>query len=395
MIQPAVQRVPSHCRRRPLAANPLTTSAFVVLVLLSTTLCAEINGARETTHEMRTPLPIPANADTAGARIVALTRHMAATSPCDFCATDLTLAHLDLTDDLNRALAQALTTSARPLRLGTGLTEDLGMALLGEARKARLDRDTSRANRYLRAAAFTFSSLHAQAPDEAFHGLHLALVRLEQSLLDPRHREEARKLLQAFLHTSPHPTVGHWVRGLIQAPETLLSEVADPQAPDRTIHVSGNIEVPVPILKPGPRYSVDGLRRGIEGVVILQTVIDRNGVVQPIRMLKDLPAGLGAEALRAVATWQFAPARRNGEAVAVHYNVIVPFRLEEAASADGRLLLQRAPSPSSRPATVDGTRALKGSTTTRSRCSHHESVPSPERCRSTESDCPNSCCTAP
>lgn len=311
-----------------LAVASLVLVELVTASLGAGSLGAGEHGSRNKTHEHRPTLPMPADPDRPGARIVALGNHLATTPRCSFCLVDLTLAHLDLTDSLAVASEHALTTTVGPLRQQPTLTDELGIALLGEARKARIDGDSDRARRHLRAAETTFAAVRAEAPGEPLHGLRLALVRLEQVLADQDHHAEAVALLQAFLTRNPDPTIAQWVGELLRTPETLLAEERSALTKTQGVHVSGNIDVPEPVLETPARYSAEGLRRGIEGVVILQTVIDRHGVVQPIRVLKDLPAGLGDEALRAVSSWQYAPARRNGEAVAIYHNVVVRFRLD-------------------------------------------------------------------
>ena len=74
-------------------------------------------------------------------------------------------------------------------------------------------------------------------------------------------------------------------------------------------------------------YTDDARRRGIEGDVILENVVRRDGSVGQIRVVRTLGAGLEQRAIDAVRQWRFTPSRRNGEAVDVAVEVAVGFKL--------------------------------------------------------------------
>jgi TonB family protein len=75
------------------------------------------------------------------------------------------------------------------------------------------------------------------------------------------------------------------------------------------------------------QYTDEARRRGVTGDVILEIVIKRDGSVGDIRVLRGLGSGLDERAVSAVGHWQFAPARRFGEAVDVIVEVAVEFSL--------------------------------------------------------------------
>jgi periplasmic protein TonB len=66
----------------------------------------------------------------------------------------------------------------------------------------------------------------------------------------------------------------------------------------------------------------------IQGVVIVQAIIDCEGVVTSIKVLKELPMGLTESVAEAISQWRFEPARLNGSLVTVFYNLTVNFRLQ-------------------------------------------------------------------
>jgi TonB family protein len=77
-----------------------------------------------------------------------------------------------------------------------------------------------------------------------------------------------------------------------------------------------------------PRYPSSARRRGIEGAVVVRGIVRRDGTIDNVEVIKDLPAGLGEEARRAVSRWRFRPATYRGEPIDVYYTVTVNFRLQ-------------------------------------------------------------------
>jgi protein TonB len=74
-------------------------------------------------------------------------------------------------------------------------------------------------------------------------------------------------------------------------------------------------------------YSEDARRLGITGEVVLSIVIEADGRVGNVRVVRGLGAGLDERAVLAVREWQFAPARRLGTPVAVTVEAVVSFNL--------------------------------------------------------------------
>lgn len=73
------------------------------------------------------------------------------------------------------------------------------------------------------------------------------------------------------------------------------------------------------------------MRARLQGVVILESVIDREGRVGQVRILKGLPMGLSEKAVEAVRKWRFKPALLDGKPVPVFYNLTVNFELDPAS----------------------------------------------------------------
>lgn len=98
----------------------------------------------------------------------------------------------------------------------------------------------------------------------------------------------------------------------------------EPEAP---LRVGGEVEPPVKIYAPPPRFTELARRARIEGTVIIEAIIDETGAVTDTKVLKALPMGLDQAAVEAVASWRFEPAMLRGEPVSVIYYLTVKFEL--------------------------------------------------------------------
>lgn len=96
------------------------------------------------------------------------------------------------------------------------------------------------------------------------------------------------------------------------------------QAP---IHLHSGIKAPRKIVDVAPVYPAFAQQARKEGVVILETVIDANGGVESVRVLRSVPL-LDQAAVDAVKQWRFTPAMLNGQAVPVVMTVTVNFTLQ-------------------------------------------------------------------
>lgn len=66
-------------------------------------------------------------------------------------------------------------------------------------------------------------------------------------------------------------------------------------------------------------------KAGIQGTVIVEVVVDREGCVRRPRILRGLPMGIDTAALSTIRSRAFKPARLNGRPVAVYYVLTVSF----------------------------------------------------------------------
>ncbi len=125
----------------------------------------------------------------------------------------------------------------------------------------------------------------------------------------------------------------------VEVPEFTVDDVVGdfgiPDAPPGTgrggvdaVPVSGNILPTVKIYHPAPAYTEEARRARLQGVVILEATIDTKGEVVDVRVLKGLPLGLSESAVATAQQWRFKPATRDGQPVAVFFNLVITFSLQ-------------------------------------------------------------------
>lgn len=92
--------------------------------------------------------------------------------------------------------------------------------------------------------------------------------------------------------------------------------------------VGGGVLPPQKIYTPQPVYTEEARLGRIQGVVILEAIIDEKGTVQQVKVLKGLPMGLSESAAKTAREWTFKPATLEGRPVPVYFNLTVRFSLQ-------------------------------------------------------------------
>ena len=92
------------------------------------------------------------------------------------------------------------------------------------------------------------------------------------------------------------------------------------------VRVGGGIQEPKLIRKVPPVYPAEALAARVEGIVIIEAVIDVTGAVKEMKVLRAQPL-LEAAAVDAVRQWQFTPTLLNGVPVEVIMTLTVNFTL--------------------------------------------------------------------
>lgn len=96
---------------------------------------------------------------------------------------------------------------------------------------------------------------------------------------------------------------------------------------DGALRVGGTIKAPNKVRHVSPEYPPEAKINRVQGIVILEARIDRDGTVAGARILRSIPM-LDEAALDAVRQWEFTPTLLNGEAVPVVMTVTVNFTLQ-------------------------------------------------------------------
>jgi periplasmic protein TonB len=91
--------------------------------------------------------------------------------------------------------------------------------------------------------------------------------------------------------------------------------------------VGGGVSAPRAIYDPDPEYSEEARKAKYQGSVVLRVIIGSDGRPRNLQVVRSLGMGLDQKALDAVAKWRFAPATKDGRAVAVLVDIEVAFRL--------------------------------------------------------------------
>ncbi len=94
------------------------------------------------------------------------------------------------------------------------------------------------------------------------------------------------------------------------------------------LRVGGDVKAPIVVHKVDPIYTEGAREKRVQGIVIVEVVIDKSGAVRDAVVLKPLPFGLDRAAVDAVRQWTFKPATLNGEPVEVLFNLTVNFGLD-------------------------------------------------------------------
>lgn len=120
-------------------------------------------------------------------------------------------------------------------------------------------------------------------------------------------------------------TLGGVPGGLVGGSQPITIE--PPPAPEPPRRVGGSIRQPTKIHDVLPMYPAIAQGAHVEGIVILEAVIDERGRVSETRILRHVPL-LDDAAEAAVRQWVYSPTLLNGQPIPVVVTVTVQFRLE-------------------------------------------------------------------
>lgn len=119
----------------------------------------------------------------------------------------------------------------------------------------------------------------------------------------------------------PGGSMGGVIGGIINS-TAAIPRVATPQR----VRVSQGVSTGLLIKKVQPNYPPLARQARIQGQVVLQAEISREGTIQNLRLISGHPM-LAPSAIEAVKQWRYKPYLLNGEPVAVETQVVVNFTL--------------------------------------------------------------------
>jgi TonB family protein len=108
-----------------------------------------------------------------------------------------------------------------------------------------------------------------------------------------------------------------------------ISGQKEPQSDEKFYRIGDKgIVAPKCVYQPFPLYTQQAKEAKIEGIVLLQGVIRKNGHIDSLKVLKPLGYGLDESAVEIVGKeWRFEPGTFNGQPVDVQANIEISFRL--------------------------------------------------------------------
>jgi periplasmic protein TonB len=106
-----------------------------------------------------------------------------------------------------------------------------------------------------------------------------------------------------------------------------IAPAPPPERPAAPVRLPSGIRPPVKTVDATPVYPAIARTARVQGVVILEAVLDAGGRVDDVRVLRSIPL-LDQAAIDAVRQWRYTPTLLNGRAIPIVLTVTVSFRLE-------------------------------------------------------------------
>jgi protein TonB len=106
-----------------------------------------------------------------------------------------------------------------------------------------------------------------------------------------------------------------------------VAHLERPAVPSQTpVRLHSGIREPIALSRAEPIYPTLAQSARVQGVVILEAVIDASGRVESVQVLRSIPM-LDQAAVTAVRQWRYSPAMLNGSPVPVIVTITVTFAL--------------------------------------------------------------------
>jgi protein TonB len=112
---------------------------------------------------------------------------------------------------------------------------------------------------------------------------------------------------------------------MVDEPVVIPAGPPEPEESNEPMRLGAGVLPPEPLSRVEPRYTETARRLRVQGLVILEAIIDAEGQVTDVKVLRGLPAGLDQQAVQAVQQWRYKPARFGDRPVPVIMTVTVQF----------------------------------------------------------------------
>jgi len=124
-----------------------------------------------------------------------------------------------------------------------------------------------------------------------------------------------------------------------EVPEEEIEEEEEPVFEDQTLEVEEEAKkacadkAMLQFIYKNIKYPAIARENGVQGTVVIQFVVEKDGSIKDARTVRDIGAQCGAEALRVVNLMntqgkKWTPGKQRGKSVRVQFNLPVKFRLE-------------------------------------------------------------------
>jgi TonB family protein len=164
----------------------------------------------------------------------------------------------------------------------------------------------------------------ARLQREFYAGAEAAARAAIEADVDGRETPRARAMICVARRARP------LLNAIPPLPPSVAQAMVDPAGDYyyEALHVGGKVAKPSKVYGLQPVYTEKARKAHVQGVVVLETIIGRDGCLSHIHVLKGLPDGLDRAALMAVENWVFDPATLDGKPVKVYYTLTVNFQVQ-------------------------------------------------------------------
>jgi TonB family protein len=114
----------------------------------------------------------------------------------------------------------------------------------------------------------------------------------------------------------------------LRFPSIVQGMPAELGSPEEGVYSVKGVKPPKVIYQSMPSYTEEARAKKIEGLILLQVFVRKDGSVGDVKVLKGLGCGLDENAIRTITKeWRFEPGTLNGQPVDVKATIEVSFRL--------------------------------------------------------------------